>query len=92
MFASGKIDLENAKKQTIRIVLDTEHLAPGRYRANIIAYQYNEFGSEQFLDGVYPGFIFDISEELNEKNKINWLPQYWGRVRLHDLDVICPDK
>ena len=63
------------------------HLTPGRYRVDIVAYIYNEFGMEQFLDGVYPGFVFEINDKIDEENQLIWLHQYWGHIRLHDVDV-----
>ena len=71
----------------ISLKMDTAHLTPGRYKANIVAYTYNEFGQEQFLDGVYPGLIFEISDTLNDQNELEWLHQYWGHVHLHDVQI-----
>ncbi len=65
----------------------TEHLTPGRYKADIIAYQYDEYGNEQFLDGVYPGMIFEISDIVDEHNQLVWLHRYWGHIRLHDIHI-----
>jgi hypothetical protein len=65
----------------------TAHLTPGRYSVDIIAYQYNEYGSEQFLDGVYPGLIFEITDTINEHNKLLWLHQYWGHIHLDDVSL-----
>lgn len=66
---------------------DTEHLTPGHYRIDIIAYQYDEFGNEQYLDGVYPGMILEISDIVNTENQLIWLHKFWGHVRLHDIHV-----
>ena len=87
MLSSGTVDRLEAGHNKIRIQLNTVHLTPGRYVADIIAYNFNELGQEQFLDGVYPGVVFEISDKINEHNKLNWLHQYWGNVHLHDVDV-----
>ena len=87
MLSAGTVDHLDAGHNQIRIRLNTMHLTPGRYVADIIAYNFNELGQEQFLDGVYPGVIFEISDKINEHNKLNWLHQYWGNVHLHDVDV-----
>lgn len=87
MLSAQIVDFEANKENAIYLKVDTTHLAPGRYRADIIAYIYNEFGVEQFLDGVYPGIVFEINDTINGENKLIWLHQYWGHVRLHDIDV-----
>lgn len=87
MLSAQVVDFEANKESVVRLKVDTAHLAPGRYKADIIAYIYNEFGVEQFLDGVYPGIVFEISDTINDENKLIWLHQYWGHVHLHDLDV-----
>lgn len=66
---------------------DTAHLTPGRYTADIIAYLFDEFGAEQFIDGVYPGFSFEVSDKVDEENQLIWLHQYWGHIRLNDVKV-----
>ena len=71
----------------IQLEFNTSHLTPGRYRVDIIAYINDEFGNEQFVDGVYPGFTFEITDTINEDNPLNWLHQYWGHVHLHDVEV-----
>ena len=38
----------------------------------IIMYKYNEFSIEQFIDGVYPGFVFEIEEKIDESNELIW--------------------
>ena len=66
---------------------DTTHLTPGEYRIDVVAFFYNQFGAEQILDGVYPGFFIEIDNTIDEENKITWLHQYWGHIRLHDVDI-----
>ena len=72
---------------SIHMIMDSNHLAPGRYKVDIIAYQYNEYGKEHFLDGVYPGMILEISETLNEENKLVWLHRFWGHVHLENVII-----
>lgn len=87
MLSRQAVDLEAHQDNIVIMKVDTAHLAPGQYRADIVAYIYNEFGVEQFLDGVYPGIVFEITDRINEDNKLIWLHQYWGHVHLHDLDI-----
>lgn len=88
MFSDRGTDFQAGENRSIQMVLDTTHLAPGRFFVNIIAYQFNEFGKELFLDGVYPGLVLEVSETINEKNKLVWNHRYWGHVHLNDVNVV----
>lgn len=87
MFSDCGVDFEAGEIKEVEMEIDTVHLAPGKYRVDIVAYVNDEFGNESFMDGIYPGFIFEISDKLNEYNKLLWLHQYWGHTRLHDVLV-----
>ena len=87
MLTDRGINFEGSELQKIPLQFDTAHMAPGRYLVDIIAYIYDDYGNEQFLDGVYPGFVLDIDDKVDEDNQLLWLHQYWGHVRLHDVAV-----
>lgn len=88
MLSNCGVDFNKDEEKEIQLCLDTTHLAPGRYRTDIIAYVYDQFGSELFLDGVYPGMLFEIDDALDEKNKLNWLHKYWGHIHLQDVKIL----
>ena len=88
VFSDYGVDFFSAQERYIELIFDTEHLAPGKYRVDIIAFTYNEFRAEAFLDGVYPGFSFEINDTLNERNELVWMHQYWGSVHLHDAKIV----
>lgn len=67
--------------------IDTAHLAPGKYYVDIVAYLYNEFGMQVHLDGVYPGFSFELQEEINKDNHLIWIHNYWGHVQLQSVQM-----
>ena len=88
MFSNAGINFQTDETRMVDLILDTTHLAPGRYLVDIIAYQFNEFGQESFLDGVYPGMVLEISDTINDRNKLIWLHRFWGHVHLNDVKVI----
>lgn len=88
MFTSKSVDFNDHDEKKIVLKMDTLHLTAGKYNVDIVAFVYDKFGNECFLDGVYPGFVFEMSEKLNEHNELIWLHQYWGHVHLHDIDII----
>lgn len=88
MLTKQTVDVEKDIENEYVLKMDTKHLTPGRYKIDIVAYLFNEYGTEQFLDGVYPGFIIEISDKLNEDNPIIWRHKWWGNVHLHDVNII----
>ena len=87
MLTADGVSFGSNEKKSIHMVMNTDHLAPGRYKADIIAYLFNEYGQEQFLDGVYPGMIMEIEDTITEENKLIWLHRFWGHVRLSDIQI-----
>ena len=73
-------------KSFIDLLLDSTHFTPGRYKADIVAFQTDDYKNEHFVDGVFPGFIIDIIED--SENSTIWLHRYWGHIRLHDIEIL----
>ena len=87
MFSDQTLDLEKGKNVQISIYFDTEHLTPGKYRVDIIAYITDSLGEDHFIDGIYPAFVFEITDKINETNKKVWHQHYWGAIHLQDIEV-----
>lgn len=85
MLCTNSVNFSVGEDNAIKICIDTKHLTPGRYKADIVAYLQNEAGIEQFLDGVYPGIIFELNHTINDDNPMVWLHKDWGHVHLHDV-------
>ena len=86
MLPAGAVDLTKGE-HTLRLTMDTSHLMSGQYTADLVAFQYDEDGNEDILDGVYPGAVFQVEGSLEETGHVDWHHQYWGHIRLHDLEV-----
>ena len=71
----------------VEMRLPMAHLTSGHYRADIVAFQFDENGTEYMIDAVYPGFMFRIEEVHNETEYLDWHHKYWGAVRLDDLTM-----
>lgn len=87
MLSEKTYDFEMCAANKIRIIMDTSELAPGEYSADIVAFARDEYQNDCFIDGVYPGFFFELSDVINGVNRIKWLHQYWGYTHLRDLKV-----
>ena len=88
MLSKNTVDFIAGEQKKIKVVLDTEHLTSGRYKVDIIAYALNTTGTEEFLDGVYPGLYLEIANPpLSKENPLYWLNGFWGNIHLHDVIV-----
>jgi len=84
---SGNFKAFEKGSSQITMTIDPSHLTDGQYRADLIAYQFDENGTEDILDGVYPGLVFQINRGLDDENHLNWHHRYWGAVHLHDITL-----
>lgn len=86
------VNLEKNQNVFVRFNLSTEHIAPGNYFVYLVAFQFDESGNELLIDGVYPGFYFQIEEKLTKKTPINWLSIYWGNIQLDNVLIEKVEK
>ncbi len=86
LFSKEFCDFDAGEKKLL-LTIDLSYIVPGRYFIDIVAYTMDSFGNEKLVDGVFPGLFFDIDDAFTEENKINWLHQYWGHVRLKDVQL-----
>lgn len=88
MLSDTAVSFKKNEEKRISMRLDTAHLVYGEYRIDIVAFIKNEFGNEQFLDGVYPGMKISLSSPSENESLLVWSCQYWGHVRLHDVIIV----
>ena len=88
MFSDKGVYFKQDEDKKIAFLIDTAHLTPAKYRVDIVAYVTDKFGEDHFLDGVYPGFFFEITDRINEHNSKVWHQQYWGAIHLQDAKIL----
>ena len=86
MLSGGFADLREGVND-IRMRMDLSHLTTGRYSADLVAFFHDDQGNEDILDGVYPGVMFDVVVSLDKVNYLDWHHNYWGAIRLHDIEI-----
>lgn len=59
---------------------DVSNLAEGSYTLRLTLFELNDMGMHKGYDETTELIYFDVVED--EDNRTNWLPQYWGRVKL----------
>ena len=81
------LDFYSGENAQVNVKLDLRNLTPGKYVVEITVYQFDSMGNEQYIDGVYPGFYFEIMEVINEQNPLIWMHHCWGYTRYNDAIV-----
>ena len=86
-FSDHGVDFQKEGIEEVRLSFNLAHLAPGRYKADMVAYSTDAFGNDIYLDGIIPALNFEIIENEAASENSNWLHKYWGHVRLTDIIV-----
>lgn len=68
----------SGERNIIECQLDISHIVPGRYTISPLVYEVNEFGGNNYLDGVKDAYCFEISTVNRFNNNMIWQPRYWG--------------
>lgn len=65
---------------------DISNLANGSYTLRLTLFELNNLGYHKGFDETTELIYFDIVED--EKERTNWLPQYWGRIKLPAVTLL----
>lgn len=64
--------------QHIEFIIDISMLVPGRYTLSPVFYEVNEYGGNNYLDGLKDSYCFEIVTKQGFNNNMVWQPRYWG--------------
>ena len=83
MFTKDCLSAKAGQNLELRLELNTAHMVPGNYRFDLLAFERNDFGLQDFCDRVSGAPII----ELQKKNSsdLEWLPQWWGHTQFEDV-------
>ena len=87
MFLADKISAKKGEVFTLKIGICTEHLAPGTYRFDLLAFEQNDFGIQDWVDRVEGAPVLEIVKRND--GDLEWLPQYWGHTQLEDIRLFA---
>ncbi len=86
MFSREPIARKSGDEFSLHLQLNTAHMAPGNYRLDMLAFERNDFGMQDFVDRIEGALQLEI--EKKSTGDIEWLPQYWGHTRFNDIEYI----
>ena len=84
MFSDFALQGKQGEQLTVNMLLDTTHFVPGIYRFDLLAFESNDFGLQDFTDRVEGAMVLEIGKKASD---LEWLPQWWGHVRLTDFHL-----
>ena len=70
-------------RNTVQLNISFKGLVSGTYRAEMIAFSSNEFGTVKEHDIITEGFFFDVTAKGSD---FEWNALRWGSVRLPDME------
>ena len=85
MFESEPITARTGQLLDLVLDIDTSHMVPGRYRFDLLAFERNEFGNQDWCDKVSGAPILELQKR--NKTDLEWLPQWWGHTRFEDFTI-----
>ena len=78
--------IKKGEQVNLSLEYDLSNLAEGCYTLRLTLFELNDMGIHKGFDETTEKIIFEIVEE--EKNRTNWLPQYWGRIKLPASKIV----
>ena len=83
--------IRNGEMVDYEIEYDISNLAEGSYTLRLTLFELNSMGIHRGFDETTEAIYFEIVED--EENRTNWLPQYWGRVKLPAAKIVgCSER
>ena len=74
------ISIKNGEVLDRNFQYDISNLAEGSYTMRLTLFELNDMGVHKGFDETTELIYFDVVED--KEDATNWLPQYWGRVKL----------
>lgn len=72
--------VKKGERNDYELEFDISNLAEGTYTLRLTLFELNDMGIHRGFDESTETIYFEVVED--EANRTNWLPQYWGRVKL----------
>ena len=83
------ISIKKGEFKCVNFGYDISNLAEGLYTMRLTLFKLNEMGYHKGFDETTEKILFEVVED--DKDRTNWLPQYWGRVKLPPVITLSDD-
>ena len=88
-FSDKAVMINQGEDKDIYLYVDTTYMAPGNYRFDLLAFEQNDFGVQDWCDRIEGAAQIELSKK-NDAD-LEWLPQYWGHTKFPDFQIMDSD-
>ena len=88
--SSDSFDIRQGEVADYEMEYDISNLAEGSYTLRLTLFELNDMGIHRGFDESTENIFFEVVED--EDNRTNWLPQYWGRVKLPASKIVACNR
>ncbi|MDO4465993.1 MAG: ABC transporter ATP-binding protein [Bacillota bacterium] len=85
MFSRDCVDIQKGEEKDIYLAIDTKNMTPGNYRFDMLAFEQNDFGVQDFVDRIEGAAQIELIK--TNENDLEWLPQFWGHTKFNDFEI-----
>ena len=82
--SKAMFSIKKGERKDVDFSYDISNLAEGTYSLRLTLFLLNDMGMHKGFDETTETIYFEIVED--ESDRTNWLPQYWGRVKLPSVE------
>lgn len=87
IYTKGIISMRKNSKKTIDLCADISLLAPGKYYADIILWEFNDSAAHIRYDAIKGQIKFIVTAETSFNHGFEWGHKSWGHVVLPELEI-----
>lgn len=84
--SKAMFSIKEGERKDVDLIYNISNLAEGTYTLRLTLFLLNDMGVHEGFDESTELIYFEVVED--ESNRTNWLPQYWGRVKLPPVERI----
>lgn len=84
-FSDSAVKMEPGEEKDFYLSVDTANMAPGNYRFDLLAFEQNDFGVQDWCDRIEGAAQIEL--DRRSEADLEWLPQYWGHTRFKDFII-----
>ena len=84
MFSQESISAIAGNTKELYLNLKTNNMVPGTYRFDLLAFEQNDYGIQDWVDRIEGALIVTLE---NTENSLEWLKRFWGEVHFDNFSI-----
>lgn len=87
IYTKGIIDIKKDEEKEIELCADISSLAPGKYYADIILWEFNDSAAHIRYDSIKGMIKFIVTADTSFNHGFEWGHRVWGHVVLPEIEI-----